>query len=299
MEIKCAWWNTSLAPTKNNTRATHGDQIVARDVIEELLERRKVDLLGMCEISKAQLLLLAEVFAPLDYDVADGIESIGKSKTDTCLLFNAKKLRLSNSKNIRTVFRGVTYKVAQRVEFHNLVDNSLLTVLVSHWPSVLLMNKGSPERKKFGSFLRQIVDSIFQSDQCAQIILMGDYNDEPFDEPLAFELSATRDRHKAAMKKKMIYNPFWHRIGSDRKYDGDLNSIGFCGTYFHHAGTIDRWRTFDQIMVSTALLDAGGWYLDESSVEILNLPKFTPHVFDRKKHFDHFPVALTIKREAL
>ncbi|WP_374580352.1 endonuclease/exonuclease/phosphatase family protein [Pseudoduganella sp.] len=295
MEIKCAWWNTSLAPTKDDKRASVADQKVARDLIEELLQARNVDLLGMCEVSLAQIELLAEVFEPLGFGVANGVEQINQSKTDTCLLFNKSKFELGKSVNIRVTFRDSIHKIAQRVELKNLLDNSIVTVFLSHWAGVRMKGKGTPERATLGNHLRAQVDSIFEVDSKAKIILMGDYNDEPFDTPLAYELSATRDRLHAASKTKRIYNPFWHRIGSDR-IDNGTSLPNLYGTYFYHRDKIDRWRTFDQIMVSTSLLDSKGWALDEASVEILNIPSFTPHVLDKKRHFDHFPVEITIKR---
>lgn len=295
MEFKCAWWNTSLAPTKAETRASLDDQKVARDVIEELLQGRDVDLLGICEVSLAQIEVLAEVFEPLGFGVANGVEQINQSKTDTCLLYRQSKFTFGKSANVRVSFRDSTHKIAQRVELTNMLDESLVTVFLSHWSGVRTRAKGTPERATLGNQLRAQVDGIFSVDSQAKIILMGDYNDEPFDTPLAYELSATRDRLHAASKKKMIYNPFWHRIGSDRSTPAGPTDALY-GTHFYPADKIDRWRTFDQIMVSTALLDAKGWLLDESSVEILNIPTFTPHVLNRKRHFDHFPVELTIKK---
>jgi hypothetical protein len=296
MDLKCAWWNTSLAPTSANERAKPADKKVALQVIGELLISRQVDLFGMCELSQAEIDWLGDHCAKLGYGVVSGVSRQGNSKTDTCLIYKIATLELILSKNIKVVKRSRGHKIAQRVELRWIEDGSIMSVFLSHWPSVLNINKGNPMRATHGDLLRDEVDSIFEGDPNANIILMGDYNDEPFDAPLSFNLAATRDRHLAAKNDCMIYNPFWNRIGNDRKYDVDPNLVGFCGTHFYAADPVDRWRTFDQIMVSSNLLKPPEWTLLEGSVEIINIPSFTSFVLDRKRIFDHFPVAVTIRR---
>ncbi|MGZ9709526.1 endonuclease/exonuclease/phosphatase family protein [Glaciimonas sp. GNP009] len=299
MKISCAWWNTSLAPTKASDRATDESKRIALQVISELLVTRGFHILGLCELSEAEIDWLKDHCSRLGFEVVSGVEKLNRVTYDTCLIYDSKTLQYRANKNIHAMSGQSTQKIAQRVEFTILKDQTLLNVFVSHWPSVMRMNKSNVERNRYGDHLKSAVDEVWEVDPLAKIILMGDYNDEPFDTPLAFNLKATRDRHLASAKPGSLYNPFWNRIGSDRDYSRGSDNVGFCGTYFYAKDKLDRWRTFDQIIVSSGLLGQSQWHLDESAVEVINLPSYTEQVMDKKTKFDHFPVAITIEWKAL
>lgn len=296
MTIRCAWWNTSLAPTKASGRASESAKTIALSVISELLSKQGQDILGMCELSDGEITWLKEKCDPIGYDVVSGVGQSGHIKTDTCIIFRRSTFDLVASRNFNYEFHETQHKIAQRVELRIKSDNTILNIFASHWPSVMHKNPDRPERVPYGLGLRYVVDEILSADKDAKIVLMGDYNDEPFNHPLSYFLQATRDRQRVQLKKKLLYNPFWNRIGGDRNYLTNPTQVGFCGTHFYSADKIDRWRTFDQIIVSASLLDSKSWHLDESSVDILNIPFYTPHVLGRKEKFDHFPVAITINR---
>lgn len=295
MVLKLAWWNTSLAPVAKQGRATPATIAIAISVIVELLDKQRFDLVGLCELSKAEMAWLHLECDKLGYAIADGVEALGRSKTDTCLIYRKSRFKLLNSVNKRGFIEGRHPKIAQRVELQLTPEGSIFNVLISHWPSVRTYNRGSGERDDYGYELRRLVDEILNCDQNAFVILMGDYNDEPFDRPLAAKLRASRDRAKVASGLTLLYNPFWHRIGSDRDYTRAPNNIGFCGTHYFSADQFDRWRTFDQIIVTKGLLDLSAWNLDESSVQIIDIPFYTPLVFNSAEKFDHFPVGASLK----
>ncbi len=295
MVLKIAWWNTSLAPVAKQGRATDAIITIALGVIVELIDKQEHDLVGLCELSAAEIAWLQIECDKLGYAIADGVESQGRSKTDTCLIYRKSRFALRYSVNKRGFIEGRHPKIAQRVELTLTPEGSIFNILISHWPSVRTYNKGSGERDDYGYELRRIVDEILTGDQDASVILMGDYNDEPFDRPLANKLRASRDRAKVVNGRTLLYNPFWHRIGSDRDYTRAPNNIGFCGTYYFSADLCDRWRTFDQIIIAKGLLNLAAWNLDESSVQVIDIPFYTPLVFNSNEKFDHFPVGISLK----
>ncbi len=59
--------------------------------------------------------------------------------------------------------------------------------------------------------------------------------------------------------------------------------------YFHKNGKITRWRTFDQIIFSSAFLGHTEWHLNEDLTGILDIEKDL-------KIFDHFPVYGVIEK---
>ncbi len=295
MLLKLAWWNTSLAPVAKQDRATQAAVTIAISVIVELLKKKKYDLIGLCELSMAEIAWLQLECEKLGYAIADGVEVKGRLKTDTCLIYHKSRFFLSGNVNKLGYIEGRHLKIAQRVDLKLKPEGSIFSVLLSHWPSVRTYNKGSGERDDYGYELRRLVDEILIPNQNAQVVLMGDYNDEPFDRPLASKLRASRDREKVVSGRTLLYNPFWHRIGSDRNYSRPPNNIGFCGTHYFSADAVDRWRTFDQIILTKGLLDLSAWNLDESSVEVIDIPFYTPLVFNASEKFDHFPVGLSLK----
>jgi exonuclease III len=227
MVLKLAWWNTSLAPVAKQGRATPASIVTAIGVIVELLDKQKYDLVGLCELSAAEIAWLQLECDKLGYAIANGVGTKGRSKTDTCLIYRKSRFKLLNSVNQRGFIEGRHPKIAQRVELRLIPEDSIFNVLISHWPSVRTYNKGSGERDDYGYELRRLVDEILKSDQHASVVLMGDYNDEPFDRPLASKLRASRDRAKVVSARTLLYNPFWHRIGSDRDYTRAPNNITF------------------------------------------------------------------------
>jgi hypothetical protein len=291
--MKVAWWNTSLAPVAVSGRATEATKVVAAGVIGELLQ--SFDLIGLCELSESEIQWLQLECADKGFTVISGVGTLNRSITDTCVIARDSMLKAGNSVSIRKYIEGRGQKIAQRVEFVH-ADGTFFVIFVSHWPSLLTYNKGTSQRDDYGYALRSLVDEILDADENARVILMGDYNDEPFDRPMADKLRASRDRHRVLHSERVLYNPFWHRIGSDRNYLRDQHSIGFCGTHFFAADKVDRWRTFDQIIVSKGLLSPQDWHLDESSVQVIDIPAYSALVLNPDEKFDHFPVGIALKR---
>jgi hypothetical protein len=68
------------------------------------------------------------------------------------------------------------------------------------------------------------------------------------------------------------------------------------GSYYHKQGDITRWRTFDQIIFSSAFLNNTLWCLNEESTGIINIPEYCVKVTKAKEIFDHMPVMGVIER---
>lgn len=296
MRISFAWWNTSLAPVKDKGRATEEAKQMALVVLSDLLLGKKISLLGLCELADREIEWLRLFCFDKGYRIVSGVSPIGKTNYDTCVIFREDIFEYEAFRNISDVWQGNSQKIAQQIKLIIKADGRSLNVLVSHWPSVMLMNKGTPTRALFGDRLRSAVDEIWKVEPKSLIIIMGDFNDEPFDEPLSFNLQATRDKELIASKAKRLYNPFWSRIGSNRDYAYTGKNDGFSGTYFYHRDKGDRWRTYDQIIFSSTFLGQSDWHLDEASVSIVDIPPYTAQVLNNKKKFDHLPVMATIEQ---
>jgi len=112
-------------------------------------------------------------------------------------------------------------------------------IFVNHWVSRYGGQEKTAALRRFtGHLLRLMADSIFNVDPNANIIIMGDLNDNPTDKSLTEALGALEP--KAPFAKKHLYN-----LASIPYHAGK-------GTLFYKG-----WNLFDQVIVSTAIV--GGY----------------------------------------
>ncbi|WP_338848394.1 hypothetical protein V8J88_05885 [Massilia sp. W12] len=279
-----AWWNTGLAPGARS-KSAQNTLLLALGLIYELLHEQALDLLVLCEISETELRALADLLEASPWRLQSGLQSVGRARFDTCFVYREERLAIAGllalthpcGERIRRPGQHLRLLLDQRDQFH---------CFVSHWPSRVYADKD--ERNRLGMELRDEVNRVLRGDPEANIIMMGDYNDEVFDVSITEYLQASRDRELVLRKRHLLYNPFWRKLGAS--LDGDY----FSGTIFDWRGEFTRWRSFDQIMLSAALLDGAQWRLDESSANIYSSATLSACL--RKHEFDHLPVILNMQK---
>jgi predicted extracellular nuclease len=112
-----------------------------------------------------------------------------------------------------------------------------LHLFINHWPSRANGQRQSePKRLLTASLVRQKVDSIFNRNPLANIVITGDLNDNPLDKSLTSGLRALNDT--AYAKSASLFNL------SSYKMKESTGTIKYRG----------RWSLFDQIIVSGGLL---------------------------------------------
>ncbi|MBN1252426.1 MAG: hypothetical protein JXR51_10270 [Bacteroidales bacterium] len=114
-----------------------------------------------------------------------------------------------------------------------------LHVFVNHWPSRWGGQMQSEERRMFvASVLKNTTDSIFITDKNASIVIMGDFNDYPYNKSLTEVLKANRE---------------YSDIQPDKLYNlsAYLQEASNLGTHKHEG----KWGVLDQIIVSGSLLN--------------------------------------------
>lgn len=106
-----------------------------------------------------------------------------------------------------------------------LLDNQWVHIFVNHWPSRRGGSSTSAKRRFWASEVaKALVDSIQKTDSLAQIIMMGDFNDNPTD---------------PSLKNIPLENPFLNL------YKQGWGSLAFN----------DQWSLFDQILLSKPFFD--------------------------------------------
>ena len=116
----------------------------------------------------------------------------------------------------------------------------LVYVFVNHWPSRSGGEAATSEKREFAAgVLRDAIDVILEDDPTANIIALGDFNDEPTNRSLVEGLKVKNQ--KAELTANDLFNCTVAALAAGR------------GSYY-----FDGWQMLDQIIVSGQLLDDNG-----------------------------------------
>jgi predicted extracellular nuclease len=195
-------------------------EIENRKVLEDLIEKTPLSKVGYKIIHKdspdgrgidVALLYRENKFSPISYDAIE---------------INFPE---ENSRKTRDILyvKGKIHK------------KEILHIFVNHWPSRWGGQlKSEPKRMFVASVLKHTIDSIFAEDAEANIIITGDFNDDPDNKSLLKILEAKSNLD--TIQEKQLYNLFYHYKESHAQ--GTLKYKGF-------------WNYFDQFIVSGNLLE--------------------------------------------
>jgi len=113
-----------------------------------------------------------------------------------------------------------------------------------------------------------------QTQEKRHILLLGDFNAEPFATPLREWLWTSRSRERArsaahhadtSLKRIHLYNAAWRLLGEQHEFDGTA-VLDVAGTTYW--ADERKWATFDQVIVSGGLLSTQAPYFDEKSLAV-------------------------------
>ena len=212
-------------------------------------------IIGLCEVENRFVmnkLIYESPLKPFGYRMIHH-ESPDLRGIDVALLYLPSKFRVFYSKPYKIDFPFDTAARTREILFvkGQVFNSDTLNILVNHWPS----RRGGyaesqPRRDYVASVLRHLIDSLLSGGPCANILVMGDFNDEPGSSSITDILHALPpDSLKNKSDLINLMYPFSGRQGSHR-YKG-------------------IWSLLDQFMVSANLLKhAGGLRLVPGSVGI-------------------------------
>lgn len=259
-------------------------------VIRDMNDGRGPDVLGLAEVENRYVQVrLVERLAPLGraYEVVHR-DSPDKRGIDCALLFDGARLRLDSKDFLATPVE----KTREIVEAVLTVEDDRLYVFVNHWPSRVSDETGK-QRCEVASVLRRRIDEILEKDPAADIVVIGDMNDEPRDRSLTDCLRASGVRDEAA--GRVLYNTTWTVQETEGR--GSYNFRG-------------DWQTIDQIVISAGLLDERGFRWRTGSTDVVmneyqlfrpNTPQARPNrTYGGDNYYggysDHLPVVCVIER---
>ena len=227
--------------------------------ILSLSEGNPLAIIGLCEVENTFVTMMLFQETPLkkhNYKVIH-YEGDDRRGIDVAMVYSIDKLQLIYSEAIK--IRGPdNRKIKTRdilyAKFYDRVGDTL-HCFVNHWPSRYGGEKETVYLREMAARkLKSKVDSLVSNCDCfPKIILMGDFNDTPFDNSILNVLGAKPlDVFK---RSDTLVNLF-----SDKK------KLGFEGTLKHQY----RWQIFDQIIISRSLYEAKSLHYVKKSAMIFH-----------------------------
>jgi endonuclease/exonuclease/phosphatase family metal-dependent hydrolase len=177
------------------------------------------------------------------------------------------------------------------IEGHIKVRGQDLVLIASHWTSRL--RGGGTGRDKYANRIYGQYKAMCLSNPAVDVLLSGDFNDNPDNDSVRKSLHATADPHVLMSPdgNPRLLNLF---AGKDPSRFGTL--------YYGH-----KWDIFDQLLVSPGMLDDRGWSCDPASAQTVNTLyrpgdrlhrpwRFGgPHDNGDRGYSDHFPVTVKLR----
>ena len=231
--------------------------------IRSLNQEKGADIIGLCEVENLAVLerLTGEFLPEGMYDIVHTDSPDGRG-IDVALLYRASEMNLEKMTLHPVLLPVGTRPTRGIMEVLFEKGGTFFTVLVNHWPSRSGgAAQSEPKRVAAATVAAAVIDSLTALDPDADIIMVGDFNDEPGDKAVRETLQGVE------------YNP---NQGAGEKFEGrminlaaPLTRIDTIGTYLYR----DDWEIIDQIMVSPGGLDEKGIVLYDRAMTIFH-PEF-------------------------
>ena len=215
---------------------------------------------------------------------------------DVALVFRAPfELASADAMTLHAVAREGSRPSRGVLEVRLRVGAAPLTVLVNHWPS-RGGDRNGEYRAVAARVCRGVVDAtLAREGRDADLLIVGDLNDDPWDASVTEHLGAVRSRNAAIHHDKggALWNLSWTLLA-----EPDLGTL-----YYNPEWT---WNVFDQVIVSRGLLDDHGLALVEGSLRV-HAPEHVRDHLRRPKWFrrsrdgwtegysDHFMVCAELR----
>jgi len=224
----------------------------------EVLSDLNVDVLGLCEVENLVVLNDLNIAYPgRDYRIIH-YESPDNRGIDNALLYDPDRFSIISSKPILNKLKnGGNTRDILYVEGD--YQGRRLHLFVNHWPSNYGgREKSIPKRKSTAELIIKEIEMLQKSDEFAEIILLGDFNENPDEQ----NIKLLEKIGLTSLMKPMI---------------GKSN----IGTYVYRG----KDYLYDQIIVNDQLQDDKNLVVVNDSVYILDLPKYR----QQEGNYKHYP----------
>jgi hypothetical protein len=216
-------------------------------------------IIGLCEIENDHVLNDLVFNTPLlkfDYHYIHH-DSPDPRGIDVALLYRPDQFKPLDTQFIKIVFPFDTARKTREIMYVKgiALHTDTLHVFINHWPS---RSKGQvesiPYREFAAKILRRKIDSLFLKNTNSNVVIIGDFNDEPDDSSITKVLNATN------VMKPLLNSYLYNLSFAWLENVQNIGTIKFKG----------KWQIFDQIIVSGNMLNssARGLKCDQGSAKI-------------------------------
>ncbi len=263
-------------------------------VIASMNGGRGPDVIGLAEVENKGV--LETLTSALSKNYQQQYEIVHKDSPDgrgidVALIFKKGHLDFVKTESYRIELND-KYPTRDVMQVVLKAGGTDLNLFINHWPSRRGgQNESEKNRIAAARTLRTAVDKLFESGKEANIIIMGDFNDEPANISISQTLDAKS--FNCADKNSAAENGLLYNLAAKRKSEG-------MGSYLFRS----EWNMLDQIIVSGSLIN-GTTSVFPCDSFIIYKPDFIVRqegnyagsslpTFGGKKYFggysDHFPV---------
>jgi endonuclease/exonuclease/phosphatase family metal-dependent hydrolase len=261
------------------------------EVLASLNDGKGPDILALAEVEteRAAELLMESLNRAVGRKAAPYRHLLWKNPHGGRNISTAILTRLPVEKD-RTQLLGKRQRI---LEGHVRVNGHDLVVIASHWTS-RLREEGVGGRDHYADAIYGRFRAMYKSNPNVDVVICGDFNDNPDDDSVVKHLHATGD---LALVRKGGEEPHLYNLFAKR-WERDRNEVG---THYHRG----KWFIFDQIVISPGMLKRPGWSWDEKypaqivrkmADEKTGRPLSFGNEKDKKRRgaSDHFPVTVRL-----
>lgn len=200
-----------------------------------------VVVIGVSEVENRKVLedlVAMDKLKSLNLGVAHH-DSPDRRGVDVAFLYNKNRFQLLDTRAFPVISEDPDFRTRDHFLMTGVIDKTdTIHCIVMHWPSKSGGEKRSlPRRIEAAKAARHIADSLLATNINANIVFMGDFNDNPTSKSVK-EYMHPKVK-PAEVQSGDLYNPMW------RMYQDGI------GTYAYR----DNWDVIDQMIISSNLLN--------------------------------------------
>lgn len=204
-------------------------------------EKGGVVVIGVSEVENRKVLedlVATEKLKPLNLGVAHH-DSPDRRGVDVAFLYSKERFQVLDTKAYPVITDDTSFRTRDHFMMTGVIDNTdTVSFVVMHWPSKSGGEQRSlPKRIAAAEAARRIADEVLAENINANLIFMGDLNDNPTAKSLK-EYFKPKVKIKD-LQKGDLFNPMW------KMYQDGI------GTYAYR----DNWEVIDQMILSYNLIN--------------------------------------------
>jgi hypothetical protein len=269
-------------------------------VIRQMNNGLGPDLLGVCEVENRAVLelLVSSLSLPARKYKIIHQDTKDERGIDIAFIYDDKIFTPDKKPNIFSleIIKRFATRTIMQVNFRTRKGNNQVIMMGNHWPS---RSGGQYESEPFRmmagetlSYWMKRIQEIYGED--VAVMVMGDFNDEPFNRSLTeYALSVNQPQKVTRAKNPYLYNLMYANVANQE------GTIAFDGTPL----------TIDQFMVSKGFLSSDGKFgIGQSSLKIESYPGMVSKngepirygrpsqksSYNQKGFSDHLPISVQI-----